>query len=451
LARLVIVSNRVPPIGRGSATAGGLATALQDAMKRTDLLWFGWSGETSDRRHPTVTTQGLRSRALLDLTEEEHRLYYTGFCNGTLWPLLHDRFGLAEFRREEEEAWRIVNARFAEALLPLLRPDDVIWVHDFHLFPLGAQLRARGARQAIGFFLHVPFPPPALFAALPRGDALLRDLGAYDLIGLQTKDDVAHLQTALAGVGLAPELGAYPVGIDAEGFARAATRATARRDVTRFRESLGGRRLIFGVDRLDYSKGLPQRLNGYADLLKRFPQHRGRVTFPQCAPVSRGEVRHDRMLRRELDELVGRINGEFAEVDWVPLRWTTRPVARGVLAGFLGVARVALVTPLRDGMNLVAKEFVAAQPPEDPGVLVLSRFAGAASELEGALLVNPNDPDEIAEVLDAALSMSLGERRARWRRDYDHLRASGPNGWSRAFLSRLSEVASARLMDQANG
>jgi trehalose 6-phosphate synthase len=449
LARLVIVSNRVPPMGRATAVAGGLAIALQEAVKRTQLLWFGWSGEMSGRTAPAIVTRGLRSQALLDLTPEEHRLYYTGFCNGMLWPLLHYRFGLAEFRRDEEEAWRAVNTRFAEALLPLLRPDDTIWVHDFHLFPLGAALRARGVRAPIGFFLHVPFPPPALFAALPRGDALLDDLGAYDLIGTQTEEDAGHLRAALAPLGLAPEIGAYPVGIDADGFTRAATRAAARRDVARFRDSLVGRRLIFGVDRLDYSKGLPQRLAGYADLLKRFPQHRGRVTFLQCAPVSRGDVRQYRLLRRELDELVGRINGEFAEVDWVPLRWTTRPIARGVLAGFLGIARVALVTPLRDGMNLVAKEFVAAQPPEDPGVLVLSRFAGAARELAGALLVNPNDPDETAEVLDVALSMPLAERRARWKQDFEHLRAAGATGWSRAFLARLAERAAARNAEPA--
>jgi trehalose 6-phosphate synthase len=192
------------------------------------------------------------------------------------------------------------------------------------------------------------------------------------------------------------------------------------------------------VDRLDYTKGLPQRLEGYADLLARFPQHRGKVTFLQAAPISRGEVKHYRLLRRELDETVGRINGEYAEVDWVPLRWTTRPIQRRVLAGFLRIARVALVTPLRDGMNLVAKEFVAAQPAEDPGVLILSRFAGAAREMTGALLVNPNDPDEIAEALDQALSMSLAERRQRWRQDHDLLCEAGSSTWSRRFLADLT-------------
>ncbi|MDB5413142.1 MAG: Alpha,alpha-trehalose-phosphate synthase [Rubritepida sp.] len=440
MARLVIVSNRVPPLRESGAAAGGLTVALQEAVKRRELLWFGWSGESSDSKEPRMSSAGNTTHALLDLTTAEHRLYYSGFCNGMLWPLLHYRFGLAQFRRTEEEAWRAVNRRFAEALIPLLREDDTIWIHDFHLFPLAAILRELGAKQRIGFFLHVPFPPPAVFAALPRAEALLKDLAAIDLIGVQTDEDARHLAEAMQQQGVDTPVGVFPVGIHAEGFARIAEAAVGRKDGIRFQESLSGRRLIFGVDRLDYSKGLPQRLAGYADLLKRFPQHRGKVTFLQVAPISRGEVSHYRMLRRELDEMVGRINGEFAEVDWVPLRWTTRPVQRRTLAGFLRITRVALVTPLRDGMNLVAKEFVAAQPPEDPGVLILSRFAGAAHELEGAVKVNPNDPDEIAEALDLALTMPLAERKARWRQDFDRLVEAGPSGWSRAFLADLNRA-----------
>nr|WP_314072993.1 trehalose-6-phosphate synthase [uncultured Roseococcus sp.] len=420
--------------------AGGLTVALQEAVKRREMLWFGWSGETSERREPRISTVGNRTQALIDLTSQEHRLYYTGFCNNLLWPLLHYRFGLAQFRRAEEEGWRAVNRRFAEQLLPLLREDDTIWIHDFHLFPLAAYLRELGARQRIGFYLHVPFPPPAVFAALPRAGALLRDLGAIDLIGTQTADDAEHLSDALRQEGVNTPVGVFPVGINAEAFARAAATAALRKDTQRFAESLGGRKLIFGVDRMDYSKGLPQRVLGYADLLKRYPQHRGKVTFLQAAPISRGEVTQYRLLRREMDELVGRINGEYAEVDWVPLRWTTRPIPRRTLGGYLRVADIALVTPLRDGMNLVAKEFVAAQPPEDPGVLILSHFAGAAREMEGAVKVNPNDPDEIAEALDIAINMPLAERRERWRLDYDRLAAAGPSGWSRSFLAELNRA-----------
>jgi trehalose 6-phosphate synthase len=349
--------------------------------------------------------------------------------------------GLAEFRREEHETWRAVNARFAAALAPMLRPDDVLWVHDFHLFPFAAALRALGCGQKIGFFLHVPFPPPALFDALPQGRNVLADLSGYDLLGVQTESDAANLRDSLARLGVTTPVAAFPVGMDATGFAREAARAMALQETKRLSGSLGGRALILGVDRLDYSKGLPQRFRGYAALLKRFPEHRRRVTFLQVAPVSRNEVAQYRALRRELDELAGRINGEYGDVDWIPIRWMTRALPRATLAGFHRLARIGLVTPLRDGMNLVAKEFVAAQDPEDPGVLVLSRFAGAAAELAGAVLVNPHDPDEIAEGLDAALRMEREERQRRFTADRTVLAANSAGDWARGFLDALAATA----------
>ncbi|MBX9699102.1 MAG: trehalose-6-phosphate synthase [Acetobacteraceae bacterium] len=439
MARLVIVSNRVPPPRARGAQAGGLAVALREALGRREVLWFGWSGQTAEdpgRAH--VTQAGDRSFITADLTPAEERLYYTGYSNGTLWPLLHYRSGIFEFRREEEEAWRAVNARFAALLLPHLRPDDVIWVHDYHLIPLTRLLRGLGCNQRIGFFLHVPFPPPALFAALPRRDAVLQDLAAPDLLGLQTEQDAAHLAAALGEVGLAPRIGWFPVGIDAAEFGRAAAIAASKPDVERLRASLGERALILGIDRLDYSKGLPHRFRGYAALLRRFPQHRGKVTFLQVAPISRGESVQYRMLRRELDELAGRINGEHADYDWMPLRWLTRPLPRSQLAGFLRHARIGLVTPLRDGMNLVAKEYVAAQDPEDPGLLVLSRFAGAAAELHGALQVNPHDPQDITDALHAALSMRREERVARWQQDFAAVAKPPGGNWAQAFLAHLT-------------
>jgi trehalose 6-phosphate synthase len=439
LARLVIVSNRVPPPRARGVQAGGLAVALKDALGRREVLWFGWSGQTSDDPPPpdSVTT-GRRTFVTTDLTPDEERLYYTGYSNGTLWPLLHYRSGIFEFHREQEEAWRAVNARFADLLLPLLRPDDVIWVHDFHLIPLARALRARGCRQRIGFFLHVPFPPPSLFAALPRREAVFQDFAACDLIGMQTEQDAAHLRAAMAEFDLTPVIGAFPVGIDVAGFARDAAAARNKPDVARLHASLAGRQLILGIDRLDYSKGLPHRFRGYAALLRRFPEHRGKVTFMQVAPVSRGDVVQYRNLRRELDELAGRINGEHAEFDWMPLRWLTRPLPRAQLAGFLRVARVGLVTPLRDGMNLVAKEYVAAQDPESPGVLVLSRFAGAAAEMAGALLVNPHDPEDITDALDRAITMPVEERRERWTQDYAALSKPAGGNWAQAFLARMA-------------
>lgn len=418
--RLVIVANRVPNPRERAATAGGLAVALREAIARRDALWFGWSGLTvaETAREPQIAQHGRLTLATLDLGAEDYRRYYQGFANATLWPTLHYRLGLALFDRADWLGYRAVNAAFATALAPLLRADDLVWVHDFHLFPLGAELRGHGCRQRIGFFLHVPFPPHAVIQGLPRSAALLADLAAYDVIGVQTEQDAAHLREALVAEGhaeAAARVAAFAVGIDAEGFTRMAARAAAGPEASRLAQSLIGRALVIGVDRLDYTKGLPQRFAGYAQLLARFPRQRGKVSYLQVAPVSRGDVAQYRALRRELDEWVGRINGQHAEPDWTPLRYITRAVARPTLAGFMRVSRVGLVTPLRDGMNLVAKEFVAAQDPEDPGVLVLSRFAGAAQDLAGALVVNPLDPDEIAEALDAALTMPAEERLARWR------------------------------------
>jgi trehalose 6-phosphate synthase len=442
MKRLVIVANRVPNPRERAATAGGLAVALREALARREALWFGWSGQTAEQTasSPGEHHQGKLTFATLDLGREDYRRYYQGFANGTLWPTLHYRLGLARYSREDYAGYRRVNAAFATALAPLLRPDDLVWVHDFHLFPLGAELRASGARQRLGFFLHVPFPPFGLICALPRSAELLADLAAYDVIGVQTAEDAANLAGALVAEGhpeAAGRVAAYPIGIAAEGFTAMAVKAIASPDTARLRASLLQRALVIGVDRLDYTKGLPQRFAGFADLLARFPKHRSRVTYLQVAPVSRGDIAQYRELRRELDEWVGRINGQYAEPDWAPLRYMTRAVSRPALAGFMRLARVGLVTPLRDGMNLVAKEFVAAQDPADPGALVLSRFAGAAGELHGALLVNPLDPDEIAERLDEALVMPAEERLARWTQMIAVVRENGVKAWSRAFMAAL--------------
>ncbi|HEX8928161.1 MAG TPA: trehalose-6-phosphate synthase, partial [Actinomycetota bacterium] len=442
MKRLVIAANRVPDPKERGATAGGLAVALQDAVSRRDAMWFGWSGKTAEATaaEPALVRQGRLTYATLDLGEEDYRRYYQGFSNGSLWPTLHYRLGLAHFSRDDYAGYREVNAAFARALAPLLREDDLVWAHDFHLFPLGADLRALGCRQRIGFFLHVPFPPHALFCALPRGGELLADLAAYDVIGLQTEDDAANLRAALAAEGqeeAAKRVAAFPIGIDADAFTKLAERAVEKQEMARFRRSLAGRALVVGVDRLDYSKGLPQRFTGYDKLLARYPGHRSQVTYLQVTPVSRGDVAQYQTLRRELDELVGRINGAYAEPDWVPLRYMTRAVPRPTLAGFMRHARAGLVTPLRDGMNLVAKEYVAAQDPADPGALVLSRFAGAAPYLKGALLVNPLDPNEIAEALDQAMAMPLDERLDRWRPMAEEVREGSARNWCRAFVAAL--------------
>jgi trehalose 6-phosphate synthase len=358
-----------------------------------------------------------------------------------LWPLFHHRSGLAVFRREDLGAYRRVNDAFAAALAPLLRPGDVVWVHDYHLIPLGTALRRRGYAGRIGFFLHVPFPPRAIYETLPQGETLLADFAAYDLIGLQTEEDCDNLNDLLARHKVPAHAECFPIGIDPEAFAAEARAEVEGPDSQRLRESLGDRALILGIDRLDYSKGIPQRFKGFAKLLKRFPEHRNRVTFLQVAPVSRGDVAQYRALRRELDELAGRINGEHAEFDWVPLRYLTQTMSRTTLAGFQRIARIGLVTPLRDGMNLVAKEFVAAQDPTDPGALVLSRFAGAARDMTGAIIVNPFDPDETAEALHIALTLPEAERRARWQSMWQSVGRTTAAAWAHSFLDRLKQDA----------
>ncbi|MBX9592852.1 MAG: trehalose-6-phosphate synthase, partial [Roseomonas sp.] len=411
----------------------------------------GWSGATAAETATTPSEQRKRRTtfATLDLGEEDHRHYYLGFSNAALWPVLHYRLGVARFDRLDWFGYQRVNAAFAAALAPLLRPDDTIWIHDFHLFLLAKELRALGCRQRIGFFLHVPFPPRAVFTGLPHAHDVLAAMDSIDAIGVQTEDDAENLRGALIShghAGAALRVGGFPIGIDAAGFANLAARLATQKEVTRLRDSLAGRSLAIGVDRLDYTKGLPQRIAGFGALLSRFPKHRGKITFLQVAPVSRGDVAQYRALRRELDESVGRINGQMAEPDWAPIRYITRAVARPTLAGFMRMARIGIVTPLRDGMNLVAKEFVAAQDQADPGVLVLSRFAGAALELDGALLVNPLDPDDIAEALDVAMDMPADERLDRWNRMAATVRANTASVWCRRFLAALEgeeEVAEA--------
>jgi trehalose 6-phosphate synthase len=442
--RLVIVSNRVPVL-RGKQLAGGLAVALKDAIAARETLWFGWSGKETkaadaDRvaaAHPGPRRAGGVRFATIDLTHEQYLGFYVGHANSMLWPLFHGRVGQPVFRRQDMRIYDEVNELYARALAPLLKPDDTIWVQDYQLIPCGQALRQAGARNRIGFFLHIPFPPPFLFDTLPQGEALLRSFAGYDVIGLQTQDDADNLNQCFARAGLKLRAECFPIGIDSKSFADAADRAEGSEEQTRLEESLGGRALILGVDRLDYTKGLPERFRGFAQLLSRYPEHRTRVTFLQVAPVSRGDVAQYRTLKRELDGLAGRINGEFAEFDYVPLRYLNTAIARDTLAGFHRRAAVGLVTPLRDGMNLVAKEFVAAQDARSPGALVLSRFAGAASAMQGALLVNPYDPDEIADALNAALKLDVAERRARWVTMNEAVQKSTAAIWANSFLQRL--------------
>ena len=452
MARLVIVSNRVPLPSERGAKAGGLAVALSDAL-RPGSLWFGWSGKRSASGAGLTQLQrgGSITYATVDLTESEYNKFYVNFANGVLWPLLHFRLGLLDFHAEDYEGYRAVNRRFAAALKPLLQPDDLIWIHDYHMIPMAQDLRALGVTNRIGFFLHTPFVPSAVFQALPRSAELLAALCAYDVVGFHTASyRAAFLDCVATGLGIrAHQDGGFtfrgrtvqaivdPIGIDAAGFARQAAAAGHSSETRALRASLDNKALAIGVDRLDYSKGLTNRFMAIGRLLAAYPEHQREVSFLQVAARSREDQHAYQRLRRELDRIVGETNGKYAEFDWTPLRYLTRPVKRETLAGFFRIARIGMITPLRDGMNLVAKEYVAAQDPADPGVLILSRLAGAADEMTAALLVNPFDTDEMADAMHRALKMGLEERRDRWQALNTIINQNDAEQFCSVFMSHL--------------
>lgn len=451
--RLVVVSNRVvDPQHRTSA--GGLAVALAESLQRTGGLWFGWSGQVAaDGEPPTPRTSrwGDVSLCTLDLSQADHDAYYLGYANSVLWPVFHNRLDLAALERGDLEGYRRVNRLFAQHLVRQLRPDDVIWVHDYHLIPLAAELRALGCRQRIGFFLHIPLPPPLLLAAIPQHEWLIRSLFAYDLVGLQSETDLAHFaryvrhegraeqkdQDLFEAFGRSVRARAIPIGIDVDEFQALGRGREALDMAAKLRAQHAGKALLVGVDRLDYSKGLPQRLRAFRRLLQAHPSNTGRTVLLQVAAPSREAVGAYAELRAELEALSGQINSEHGDIDWTPVRYLHRAVARGRLPGMFACARVAMVTPLRDGMNLVAKEYVAAQNPADPGVLVLSRFAGAAEQMTDALLVNPYDIEGVAQTTQLALDMSLDERRIRHQRLLASICTQDVHWWQDEFLKHL--------------
>ena len=452
MSRLVVVSNRVAIPGENRA--GGLAVALQGALGERGGLWFGWSGksvrEASGEVHEQV--DGNIRYVTVDLNRADLDAYYNGFSNRTLWPLLHFRLDLVDYDRATREGYRRVNALFADTLAPQLREDDIVWIHDYHLIPLASLLRERGVDCRIGFFLHVPVPSADLLMAMPDHQRLMSTLYAYDLIGFQTRRDKDRFQSyvRLYGGGRiidedvleAPggrrfRTGAFPISIDTAHIEQQAAAAMSKPALRQLHASLERRMLAIGVDRLDYSKGLPERFHGFERYLQRHPDQKGSLTYLQIAPVSRGDVGEYQQLRNQLEQIAGHINGGHAEPDWTPLRYVNRNFPHATLTGFYRFARVGLVTPLRDGMNLVAKEFVAAQDGSDPGVLVLSILAGAADEMKEALVVNPHDLDGVADAIATASGMPLAERMERWRALMERLRENDIGAWRRRYLQAL--------------
>jgi trehalose 6-phosphate synthase len=458
MGRLVVVSNRVAA-AEDAARAGGLSVALRAALKAGPALWFGWSGERAAQFTGALKTHRVDDIDVvtLDLEDADFDEYYNGYANAALWPIFHSRTDLADYTRSFGKGYARVNRRFAEALAPLLRADDLVWVHDYHLIPLGRELRRLGVGNSIGFFLHIPWPAPQLFATLPQHADLAEAMFAYDLVGFQTGacvDAFADYVTReargrregdlLSAFGRSTLVGAFPIGIDTPQFLRLIRTPAAERAWDRMAAHGVFRSLIVGVDRLDYSKGLPERLLGFEQFLREHPDLVRKVLYLQIAPSSREGVEAYQTLRAQVLALAGRINATWADMDHAPMLCVNRNYDRAELAGIYRAARVGLVTPLRDGMNLVAKEYVAAQDPDDPGVLVLSRFAGAAEQMTDAMIVNPYCAEELAEAIGAALEMPRRERVRRWSRLMEGVERCDVRAWRDDFVAALTAARGRR-------
>jgi trehalose 6-phosphate synthase len=349
LPRLVVVSNRVALPDAGKAAAGGLAVALREAFRGYEGLWFGWSGKVAAQpaSGPKIIQEGRVQYALMDLTPLDRREYYNGFANRALWPTMHYRIGLSEYSRADYDGYLRVNRAFAGALSQMIRPDDLVWVHDYHFIPLAAELRARRITNPIGYFHHIPWPAPEVLGTLPGSRDLLNAIRSYNLIGVQTRRDAENLSRSLVeelgaasrggGVlevsGETTRVGAFPIGIDTAAFEQVARAAGSSRIVRQTGVSLGARKLVIGVDRLDYSKGIPERMEAFEHFLGDSPEFRGRVTYLQIAPNSRSEVPEYAALSRVVNETLGRVNGALGEPGWVPINYVTSAYSRAVLAG----------------------------------------------------------------------------------------------------------------------
>ena len=454
---LVVVSNRVSRGKANEPMTGGLAAALLPVVEKSGAIWVGSSGRVRDgtQKEPFAEIEALGAGALamLDLPAAHYGGYYEGFANSALWPALHSRTDLIRSSQEDYLSYREVNAFMARALLRFQKPGAVFWIQDYHFLALGAELRDLGVTEPLGFFLHTPWPARAVIGGVPHHRELIEAMLAYDLIGFQTENDCENfLAYVEADLGLAVHNGivtsrygtsraaVFPIGIDPGKFAQQAAKAVSHPDVSRLRRSLNGEKLAIGVDRLDYSKGLINRVNAFDRMWTLHPSLARTVSLLQIATPSRGAIEAYGNLQSELARLVSDVNGRHGEVDWTPIRYLNKGFGQTVLAGLYRTAQVGVVTPLHDGMNLVAKEYVAAQNPADPGVLVLSKFAGAANELDTALLVNPHDIDGMARTIATALSMPVTERRLRWEAMMAKLRGSTIQQWFADFVDALQET-----------
>jgi len=462
MRRLVVISNRVAKTsGTNKGSEGGLAVGVMAAMQESGGLWFGWSGKVENRSSgvPQVDRNDNIDYVTIGLTQQEYNKYYKGFANSVLWPLFHQRPDLMSYTENDYLGYLQVNKKFADALLPMLREDDIIWIHDYHLIPLAEMLRKAGVKQYIGFFLHTPFPPLDLLRTIPGYRRILRALLHCDLAGFHTSTDLRGFYESLR-FSLNASINAdghiecedqkllakvYPIGIESDSLPEMADRGMQSQDFLQLLQSLSNRKLIVGVDRLDYSKGIYQRILAYEQLLRSRKDLHRKMVYLQVAPSSRGDVQAYGDLAKQIDRAAGHVIGTYADFDWMPLRYINRGFRRKTILAIYKLASVGFVTPLRDGMNLVAKEFVAAQEAENPGVLLLSKMAGAAAELEDAVIVNPYDTQDVANKLAMALEMPLDERIDRWKKMIAVLRENNIHAWHANFMRDL--ISSRETLD----
>ncbi len=462
--RLILVSNRLPvtvevaPGGKVSVnrSTGGLATGLRSPHERSDGAWVGWPGDTSRMSEEQRCALDRRLADLrcvpVYLSHAEVTHYYDGFSNAVLWPLFHYLLDRIPPTAQEWEIYRSVNEKFADAAARAWRPGDLVWVHDYQLVLVPQMLRARLPSAQIGFFLHTPFPASEVLRILPWRRQVLEGLLGADLVGFHTVSYRSHFASSVLRIlGLSAEgntlradgreirLGVFPIGVDVRTFVSLAEDPEVLDQAATIRAQARGEKILLGIDRLDYTKGIPRRLLAFERLLEREPRWRGKVRLVQISVPSREKVPTYRAFRRQVDELIGRINGAFSTVDWVPIHYMYRSLGEKDVVALYRAADAMLVTPLRDGMNLVAKEFVTCRTDDD-GTLVLSEFAGAAAEMGEALQINPYDIEGMAQAFSDALTMPEEERHARMRALRQRIAAHDVHFWAETYIETLSGV-----------
>lgn len=464
--RLIVVSNRLPYVLEKDHAAdrwitkpgsGGLVTALSPVLRDRGGIWIGWTGTTEEVPDAARILGDASHEAgyvlqPVSLSQEEFDRYYHGYSNETVWPLFHDLQTQCVFEPDYWHAYVKVNRKFAEALAAECHPDDFVWVHDYQLMDVAQHARDFSCMVDLAFFLHIPFPAPDIFMKLPERHTVLTSLLAYDLVGFQTLRDrrnfIQCVRTLLKNARISVEghlhvirleeremhVGSFPIGMDANAFATSASQPGVGELLDEVRRRYGDRQIVLGVDRLDYTKGIPQRLRAFANLLERYPEVRGRINLFQVVVPSREGIPQYDELKEEIERLVGHINGIYSQLGWVPVHYFFHPLPREELLAFYRAADIALITPLKDGMNLVAKEFCACSVEED-SVLILSQFAGAAAQLgRAALVVNPYDVEQTADAIYDAFRMTAGERRYRMRRLRRNVRTQDIFWWVDSFM-----------------